>query len=82
MKARQLIGGASYGPDELKVLFKAFDDAWDVIAPSITSRPGAIEAARVKLANVILGLARYGNNNPERIKNAALQIMGSTVSKH
>jgi hypothetical protein len=82
MKAANSLAARPYGPDELKVLFKAFDDAWDVIAPSITSRPGAIEAARLKLANVIPGLARYGNSDPERIKNAALQIMGSTVGKH
>ena len=82
MKARQLIGGASYGPDELKVLFKAFDDAWDGLVAHVGDDPQAIEAARLKLANVVLGLARYGNNDPERIKNAALQIMGSTVGKH
>jgi hypothetical protein len=27
-KARQLIGSASFGPEVLKVLFSAFDDAW------------------------------------------------------
>jgi hypothetical protein len=76
VKARQLIVAASYGPDALKVLFKAFDDAWEVIAPTITARADAIEATRLKLANVILGLARDGNSDPEKIKNAALHIMG------
>lgn len=80
MKARQLIGGASYGPDELKVLFKAFDDAWEGLAARVGDDPQAIEAARLKLANVVLGLAAYGGNDAERIKWAALQIMGSMVS--
>ena len=32
MKARQLIQGATYGPETLKVIGKAFDDAWSEIA--------------------------------------------------
>ena len=28
MKARKLIEGATYGPETLKVIGKAFDDAW------------------------------------------------------
>lgn len=76
MKARQLIGKSSYGPDELKILFKAFDDAWDVIAPTISGRAEAIEAARMKLANIILSLAQNGRRDAEQIKNAALQMFG------
>jgi len=77
MKARQLIGRASYGPDELKVLFKAFDDAWERIAPGVSGRAEAIEAARIKLANVILGLAHNGSRDAEQIKDAALHIFGA-----
>jgi hypothetical protein len=33
MEARRLIGNASYGPDTLKVLFQAFDEAWTTLAP-------------------------------------------------
>jgi hypothetical protein len=76
MNGRQVIGEAAYGPDTLRVLFKAFDDAWDVIAPTVTAKPDAIEATRLKLANVILSLARYDASDPEKIKNAALEIMG------
>jgi hypothetical protein len=82
MKARQLIGGASYGPDELKVLFKAFDEVWEGLAPHVEDDPQAIEAARLKLANIVLGLAVYGSNDAERIKSTALQIMGPAVGRH
>ena len=33
MKARELIQGATYGPETLKVIGKAFDDAWSEIGP-------------------------------------------------
>lgn len=29
MKARAMIEGAAYGPDDLKVVGQAFDDAWE-----------------------------------------------------
>jgi hypothetical protein len=44
MKARQLIDGASYGPDALKVIVKAFDEAWVMIAGNYDS--ASVEAAR------------------------------------
>jgi hypothetical protein len=74
MKARQLIGTASYGPDQLTVLFKAFDEAWSSIAANFLN-PLAIEAARLKLANIILSLPHNGSNDPEQIKSTALRIM-------
>lgn len=75
MKARQLIGGATYGPDKLKVLFKAFDDAWDSIAANFGNDPPAIEIARLRLANIILSLPHNEIGDAEQIKNASLQIM-------
>jgi hypothetical protein len=76
MKARQLISAGMYGPDTLKVLFKAFDDAWEAMASTITDGAGATEAARLKLANVILSLAHDGATDPETIKDTALVILG------
>jgi hypothetical protein len=74
MKARQLFSNGTYGPDQLKVLFKAFDDAWDCIAADFDS-PHAIEAARLKLANIILSMPPNGSNDSEQIKSTALRIM-------
>jgi hypothetical protein len=76
MKARQLIGSASYGPDQLRVLFEAFDQAWDAIAAGVGDDPSAIEAARLKLANLILSLARDGDlEDPGQLKDAALRLL-------
>ncbi|NJO34151.1 MAG: hypothetical protein HC869_14470 [Rhodospirillales bacterium] len=75
MKARQLIGSASYGPDVLKVIYAAFDDAWTHLAPMHSATPLMTEATRLKLANIILSLAEPNSNDADSIKNAALHIM-------
>jgi hypothetical protein len=77
MKARQAIASASYGPEQLKALGRAFDDAWQQIAPTVSKRPRAVEAARLKLADVILGLARKGNLDARWLADTAVQVMGS-----
>jgi hypothetical protein len=50
MKGRQLIDGAAFGPETLKVVGQAFDEAWTEIAGNFGSNPSEIEAARLKLA--------------------------------
>jgi hypothetical protein len=75
MEARELITSASYGPETLKVLFRAFDNAWNEIGGSFGDNTLAKQAARLKLANVILDLAREGGHDPDLIKKAALQTM-------
>jgi hypothetical protein len=78
MKARELINNSSYGPNELKVMFEAFDEAWNELAPTVGVDPAATEAARLKLANTILSLAKYQRSDPDSLKAAALRIMGSS----
>jgi hypothetical protein len=77
MKARRLVASGSYGPDQLKALGKAFDDAWGRLAPNVSSRPKAIEAARLKLAEIVLGLAKQGNFDPQWLADAAVQVVRS-----
>jgi hypothetical protein len=73
MKARQLIAGAAFGPEVLKVIGKAFDDAWAEVAPSVGDNPLAIYAARLRLANVILGLTTEDTSDAEQLKAVALE---------
>jgi hypothetical protein len=75
MKARQLSNDASYGPDALKALFEAFDDAWRKIAPTISTRTNAVEATRLKRADVILGSARADTRDAKQLAEAAVQLM-------
>jgi len=76
MKARRLIEGASFEPQELKIITAAFDDAWEKIAPTISKRDTAIEAARLKLADVILSIAnRNAITDAKEMADAALDRM-------
>jgi hypothetical protein len=75
MKARELISGSSFGPEALHVLFQAFDAAWNEIARNVGANPLAIEAARLKLANATLAVAREDSRDPETLKRDALQTM-------
>jgi len=75
MKARKLIDGASYGPDALKVIGQAFDEAWQEIAGSFGNDPQDIEAARLRLAEAVLSVAFEDSRDAEILKRAALQRM-------
>jgi hypothetical protein len=78
MKARQILSGASFAPDQLRVMFEAFDQAWAAIAVQVGDDPLSIEVARLKLANLILSLARDGNtDDPRRLKTAAVQLFAA-----
>lgn len=74
MKAHHLVHSAIYGPEALKVLFKAFDDAWEEVKPTISKRASAIEAARLKLANIMLGLVKDDSRDPAQLKNEGLRL--------
>ena len=73
MKARQIIENAAFGPDQLKVVFQAFDEAWARIAGNFGEDGTSAETARTRLANIVLAIAREGGNDAAAIKNAALQ---------
>ena len=81
MKARQLISDCAYGPETLKVLFKAFDDAWEEIEANFEAGSGARDAARMELATVVLSLASEDSRDPDQIKQSALQIMRLKIAK-
>ena len=57
MKARKLIEDAAYPPEVLAVACEAFDQAWHKIEFGFVS-DGDREAARMRLAGIILMLAR------------------------
>ena len=75
MKARSIIGNASFGPDTLKVLYHAFDDAWASVAGNFGDDPSVIERARVRLANALLSVASEESRDAEALKRAALEVM-------
>ena len=76
MKARQLIEKGTFGPATLQVVYQAFDDAWVEIAANYG--PDQVEAARTKLANLLLSVTTEGMTDAETLKRLALQLMTKT----
>ena len=75
MKARKLIDGASFGPEALKAVGQAFDEAWQDIAGNFGDDPQDVERARMKLANAVLSIADEESRDVDVLKRAALQRM-------
>jgi len=73
MKAREIIEGASYGPEALKPVGRAFDEAWASIAGNFSD--DQIEAARLRLANALLAVAKDNSRDVEMMKREALDRM-------
>ena len=78
MKARQLVEKGTFGPATLQVVYQAFDDAWMEIAANYG--PDEIEAARMRLANVLLSVTTDGMTDAETLKRLALQLMATDPS--
>ena len=81
MKARQLIDNASYGPETLKVLYEAFDDAWAEISSQYSYDDVTREVARLRLAQAVLSFAVDNSRDAEPIKRAALSAMGAMTPR-
>jgi len=80
MKARRLIDGASFGPDTLKVVGQAFDQAWAEIAGNAGTRPIEIEAARLRLAEAMMSVATEDSTDVVALKAGALRAMAWTIA--
>ena len=65
---------ASFGPDALKVIYKAYDDAWNEIAPNVSTEPDAVECARMSLATIVLGLANADTTTPDGLRAMAVAV--------
>jgi hypothetical protein len=55
------------------VFVEVFDDAWDVVQPMVACDPIAMEAARLRLANLVLAVFRSGLNDAESIKSVTVE---------
>jgi hypothetical protein len=75
VEAKRLIANASYGPEALRVLGQAFDEAWQELAPRCGQNELSVRATRLKLANAILSAAGSGSRDAEAIMRAALSVV-------
>ena len=70
---RSLLESAIYGPDTIKLLGKAFDEAWQEIAGNYGD--AMVDDRRNRLALAILRIADTGERDVARLKDAALEAM-------
>ncbi len=73
--ARQLIDGASFGPEAVKAIGAAFDAAWAEIVGNFGHEPEDVEKTRLRLAKAMLSIADEDSREVEVLKRAALQRM-------
>jgi hypothetical protein len=73
VNAKQLIDGASFGPDALRAIAEAFDAVWVDIAGNFGSNPADVERARLRLARAMLSIASEDSRDIEVPKQAALE---------
>jgi hypothetical protein len=66
------MSNASYGTDAKD---RSFDEAWGSITATFGDNPLAIQAARVKLANIILSIPHHQQSDAAQIKNSALMAL-------
>ena len=81
MKARQLIDGATLGPEALKVIGQAFDQAWAQIAANYGNDPKDIERGRLRLARAVLEVATDDSRDVDQLTRASLEAMALGYKK-
>jgi hypothetical protein len=72
MKARQFIDEASLDDPTRKAADRAFDQAWAILSKKYRSPLGR-DAARLKLANIVVSLVREGEEDAERLTDRAVR---------
>jgi hypothetical protein len=75
MKAISRLRGASYSPETVRAMLKAFDAAWAAVHFHFYESPDCYEAARLRLASAILAAAALGDRDARRLTNAGLLSM-------
>lgn len=69
MEARRLIARAAYGPDTIKVMLVAFNQAWGII---MLGEPKLADDARMRLAHGIIAHARIHGHDIHALAGAAV----------
>jgi hypothetical protein len=75
VKALRIIEGASFGPDVLEVVRKAFDTAGNDIFHCFS--PEEYEEARAVLAKAVLMAARDDATDPQPLRECGVLVMKS-----
>jgi hypothetical protein len=73
-----MLGSAVFDPATLQAVQKAFGDAWDVCCPAGQQAARGDRTARLKLAEIVIGLARNGKLDARTMTETAVQLMLAT----
>ena len=81
MEARRLLAAAPYGPDTIKALQDAFDEAWGRVAHTVdTANPDALTDARLRMAHAILAANVLHPSDIEVMKAAAIKAFEKPIA--
>src|SRR5262245_26627563 len=75
MRARLRIARSYFGPDTIKAMGEAFDQAWAEIAFHFEGDPLIRDSARQSLAEAVLGVAAVSIPDVRGLKAASLRAM-------
>jgi hypothetical protein len=78
----RLIAGASFEPPALKLPGEIFDQVWASIASELPGCPHEIEPVRLRLANIVLDLAKDGQLGALEIIRTASRLMREAYDLH
>jgi hypothetical protein len=73
MRAQRIIEGAAFGPEVLKVVWQAFDEAWASIADNFA--PDEHEIAREALAQSMMSATRDNTSDIAVLRKAGMRAM-------
>jgi|SoiMethySBSTD1v2_1073268.scaffolds.fasta_scaffold539216_2 hypothetical protein len=64
-----------FGPEELSLIYAAFDEAWETVKVHHSGDTQTTEVARHRLANAVMTAYRNGVADREALKAAAIVMM-------
>src|SRR5262245_57237603 len=75
MRTHSHMWAAWYGPQTIKAMMTAFDEAWELVQFDVEASPQSFEAVRLRLADAILAEAARGDRSVSTLRNAGLMAM-------
>jgi hypothetical protein len=75
MEAAAMFQGAAYDRETLRVLLRAYDEAWIDIQAMLGAAPFDAAAWRSELARRIMAAADKGERDPRRLKLIAMRAI-------
>lgn len=64
-----------FGPEDLAIIYGAFDEAWESVKVNHTGDLQTTEVARHRLANAVMSAYRNGVTDREALKAAGIVMM-------